>query len=511
MSAQTEGRDPNLVSKEAIPVQCPTPLSLAAGVVIYGGSLVFVNSSGYAVALSPDQTMSCAGFAENEVDNSAGGNGDKTITPRIGCISLVNGDAIVAADVGKMAYASDNQTARLSSNGGTRCAIGPILGLDGSRVFVGAGFPLGREVAGFSAVSGAPVLTSTATGLFSAEVNLGALSDGLVAVDVTAGVAAFTNRSIAVSGAGLSVANADGQAGNPTLSLANGVAALEALAGTGLVAHTAADTYAERTIASTSAGLVVTNGDGVAGNPSLALDSEIQAIADLSGTGIVVHTGAGTMTERSIGVGSAALTVTNGTGVGGNVSLDGSVSLKALSALAGTGFIAQTAGAADNGTFAERSITSGVGLDITNPAGVAGNPLISLSDVFVRCATINATGGAGGSQVGSLTLTLTDVDGNAIASAKQVLVIAGLGQYAGMAENMITTITYSAASAGSIIASGNGWCLAKTDATGVFTCALNDTADETAYFTVVTAQGVSLIADICLVVGSITDSATWSA
>lgn len=159
MAAQIEGRDPNRVASEAIPVKSPTPLDVASGVTIYGGSLVFVNSSGRAVALSPDQTMTCAGYAESDVDNSTGGNGDETITPRIGCISLVNGGDIAADDVHKMAYASDNQTAYLSSSGGTRCAIGPILGLDGSRVFVMAGLPYNRAIADLGSLNASDYTT----------------------------------------------------------------------------------------------------------------------------------------------------------------------------------------------------------------------------------------------------------------------------------------------------------------------------------------------------------------
>jgi len=47
--------------------------------------------------------------------------------------------------------------------------------------------------------------------------------------------------------------------------------ALEALSSTGLVARTASDTYALRTITS-GTGIVVTNGSGVAGNPTVAAD-----------------------------------------------------------------------------------------------------------------------------------------------------------------------------------------------------------------------------------------------
>jgi hypothetical protein len=79
-------------------------------------------------------------------------------------------------------------------------------------------------------------------------------------------------RTLAAPAAGIAVSNGDGAAGNPTLALANDLAALEALAATGLAARTASDTWAQRTIAASGAGLSVANGDGAAGNPTLTID-----------------------------------------------------------------------------------------------------------------------------------------------------------------------------------------------------------------------------------------------
>lgn len=192
MSALTADRTVQAFGSGPVPMYSQS-YGVAASISIYQNALGFANSSGYAVTASPDNTMTCLGYLDvaGGVDNSTGSAGDKSAAFRIGPIDLANsssGDAISADDVGKMAYAADNQTAALTSNGGVRCAIGPILGMAGTRVVVLAGYPLAREVASYTSLSAIPVLTSTASGSLSAEVNLGALTTGLLKHTVSAGV-----------------------------------------------------------------------------------------------------------------------------------------------------------------------------------------------------------------------------------------------------------------------------------------------------------------------------------
>ena len=71
-------------------------------------------------------------------------------------------------------------------------------------------------------------------------------------------------------------------AGSITLALANDLAALEGLASTGIAVRSAIDTWVQRTITA-GAGITVTDGDGVSGNPTVAITSPVSV--SLGGTG----------------------------------------------------------------------------------------------------------------------------------------------------------------------------------------------------------------------------------
>lgn len=81
------------------------------------------------------------------------------------------------------------------------------------------------------------------------------------------------------------------------LDLDADLTAFAALAGTGLVAHTAAGTFTERNIAGTANQIGVTNPAGVAGNPTLALLGNALALSGLTGAAnkLAYFTGAAAM------------------------------------------------------------------------------------------------------------------------------------------------------------------------------------------------------------------------
>lgn len=98
--------------------------------------------------------------------------------------------------------------------------------------------------------------------------------------------------------------------------------ALAALASTGMVARTAAGAAATRTLTAPAAGITVTNGDGVAGNPTLALADDLAAVEGLTTAGIAVRTGASTWATRILTGTANVVTVTNGSGGAGDPTID---------------------------------------------------------------------------------------------------------------------------------------------------------------------------------------------
>ena len=102
--------------------------------------------------------------------------------------------------------------------------------------------------------------------------------------------------------------------------LDTGLTAL-ATGGTGAVSMDG-DTVVFRTLTAPAAGITVTNGNGVAGNPTIALANDLAALEGLTTNGYVVRTGDGTATTRSITEVSGRTVVLNGSGVSSDTSID---------------------------------------------------------------------------------------------------------------------------------------------------------------------------------------------
>ncbi len=88
---------------------------------------------------------------------------------------------------------------------------------------------------------------------------------------VKTGLTTLTPRSIAVSGSGISIANGNGQSGDPTISLSGLPLSLANAAGPGLVALTGLGTVIPRSITGTASEIDVANGDGASNPPTIGL------------------------------------------------------------------------------------------------------------------------------------------------------------------------------------------------------------------------------------------------
>jgi hypothetical protein len=119
-----------------------------------------------------------------------------------------------------------------------------------------------------------------------------------VAFEVS-GVTTGTTRTLTVPNASGTIALlADLTAGYQPLD--SDLTALAGLAANGLIARTGAGTVSVRSITAPAAGLTVSNGDGVSGNPTLALANDLAAVEGIATTGFVRRTGVDTWSASAI-------------------------------------------------------------------------------------------------------------------------------------------------------------------------------------------------------------------
>lgn len=156
---------------------------------------------------------------------------------------------------------------------------------------------------------------------------------------------------------------------------ATGLTNLAALSVVGLAALTAAGTWTTREIAG-GTGITVTNPAGTAGNPTIAVSDDVAALTAISSGGLVARIDSTTYAARQVVQPPAGIQVANPAGLAGDITLTLANDLAALEGLSGTGFGARTAG--DIWSLRSMAVASGGGLAVTNPAGVTGNPTFSI-------------------------------------------------------------------------------------------------------------------------------------
>lgn len=106
--------------------------------------------------------------------------------------------------------------------------------------------------------------------------------------DLPAGVGTVTSVAATAPTAGFTISGSPiTGAGTFTFALSDDLAALEAMTGTGIVARTAANTYAQRTITA-GTGISIADGSGVGGNPTITNSAPDQTVALTAGSGISI-------------------------------------------------------------------------------------------------------------------------------------------------------------------------------------------------------------------------------
>lgn len=187
------------------------------------------------------------------------------------------------------------------------------------------------------------------------------------------------------AGSGITAADNSGQS-RTDVTLNAQLNSLADLASNGVVARTASNTITARTITGTSNRVTVTNGDGVSGNPTLDIGSDV-----------VTLTGTQTLTNKTISgasntlsnIGNSSLTNSAITIAGTSTSLGGTITQDTITGLAATGLAARTA----VNTLVARTLTGTSNrITITNGDGVSGNPTFDIgSDVVTLTGTQTLT------------------------------------------------------------------------------------------------------------------------
>lgn len=112
---------------------------VAANAVIFAGAIAVRNAAGFAAPATTALGLHALGIAQDQVDNTGGANGDKTIDVDAGTYQVGNSagaDQITAADIGKACYLVDDQTVAKTDGAGTRSAAGTVFDVDAKGVWV---------------------------------------------------------------------------------------------------------------------------------------------------------------------------------------------------------------------------------------------------------------------------------------------------------------------------------------------------------------------------------------
>jgi len=218
--------------------------------------------------------------------------------------------------------------------------------------------------------------------------------------------------------------------------------------GTGIQVKTSGTAISGRSIdidAGSAAGLSVTNGDGVAGNPTIALTGQLLNLANLSANGLMVIKTSGAVSSTSILNVADQTSVTNADGTSGNPT----IGLASNPVIPGIGAIQIPAGATgdrpsgapgkiryntsdsayegySSGSWRQFSLSGGV-IEVDTGTGLTGGPITGVGTISIANTTVTSGSYGSGTQVGAFTV---NAQGQLTAASNVTITASGIGAVA---------------------------------------------------------------------------------
>lgn len=257
----------------------------AAGFTISGSPITTTGTLTFALAddLAAVEGLSTTGIATRTASNTWT---TRTITAGSSKISVTNGDGVSGNPTIDVNQANLN----ISAMSGT---LGVPNGGTGSTTVIGAFnllSPLNTkgDVLTFNGTDNVRLAVGTNGQVLSAD------STTATGLKWIAGGGTVTSVNLTAPAAGITVSGGPiTTSGSITLALANDLAAVEGLSTTGLAVRTGTSTWTTRTATAGSSKLSITDGDGVAANPTFDVVEANLTISNMAGTLAITHGGTG--------------------------------------------------------------------------------------------------------------------------------------------------------------------------------------------------------------------------